>query len=118
MPDYGIFVGFGIPVRGREAKSLEVFNEALQYYARLEQEGTIDSFEAVFLEPHGGDLGGFILLRGDRAKLSLVRTDREFERLTTRANLVVEHVGVTGATLGDGMGEAMGMFQDAVGELA
>ena len=62
MPDYGIFVGFGTPVRGREAKSLEVFNEALQWYAQLEQEGTIESFEAVFLEPHGGDLGGFILL--------------------------------------------------------
>ena len=70
MPEYGIFVGFGSPVRGREAKSLEVFNEALHWYAKLEQEGTIESFEAVFLEPHGGDLSGFMLLRGDREKLS------------------------------------------------
>jgi hypothetical protein len=118
MPDYGIFVGFGAPTRGREAKSLEVFNEALQYYARLEQEGKIGSFEAVFLEPHGGDLGGFILLRGDRAKLSQLRASAEFERMTTRASLVVDRIGITGATLGDGMGESMGMFQDAIRDLA
>ena len=117
MPDYGIFVGFGTPVRGREAKSLEVFNEALQWYAQLEQEGTIESFEAVFLEPHGGDLGGFILLRGDREKLSKLRSSAEFERQTTRANLVVDGIGTIGATLGDGIGEAMGMFQDAIRDL-
>ena len=117
MPDYGIFVGFGPPARGREAKSLEVFNEAMQYYARLEQEGTIESFEAVFLEPHGGDLGGFFLLRGEREKLSRLKTSTEFERLTLRASLVVDHIGTIGATLGDSMGEAMGIFQEAVQDL-
>jgi hypothetical protein len=117
MPDYGIFVGFGAAVRGREAKSLELFNEAMQYYARLEEGGTIDSFEAVLLEPHGGDLGGFFLLRGDRDKLSHLRQETEFQRITVRASLIVEGLGVIGATLGDSMGEAMGLFQEAIGEL-
>ncbi len=117
MADYGIFIGFGTPVRGREAKSLEVFNEAMQYYTRLQQEGTIESFEAAFLEPHGGDLGGFILLRGERRKLGQLRVDAEFERLTTRADLVVERIGIVGATLGDGMAQSIGVFQDAISEL-
>lgn len=117
MADYGIFVGFGAPVRGREARSLEVFNEAMQYYARLQQEGRIESFEAAFLEPHGGDMDGFILLRGQRETLSRLRADPEFERLTTRANLVVDGLGIVGATLGEGMSQTIGMFQDAIREL-
>jgi hypothetical protein len=35
MSDHGLFIGFGIPVRGREARAVEVFNESTQYYAGL-----------------------------------------------------------------------------------
>jgi hypothetical protein len=59
MAEAGLFVGFGLPVRGRERQAVKVFGEALEYYARLQQQGEIDSFETVFLEPHGGDLNGF-----------------------------------------------------------
>jgi hypothetical protein len=38
MADAGLFIGWGAPVRGREAKGLEVFTEALAYYGRLQQE--------------------------------------------------------------------------------
>jgi hypothetical protein len=117
MADYGIFVGFGTPARGREAKSLAVFNEAIQYYAGLEQQGVIESFESVFLEPHGGDLGGFFLLRGERGRLSQLRATPEFERLTTRASFVVDNIGITGAVLGDGMAQSIGMFQEAIDDL-
>jgi hypothetical protein len=54
MADAGLFIGWGAAVRGREAKGLEVFNEALAYYGRLQQEGTIEGLEPVILEPHGG----------------------------------------------------------------
>lgn len=114
MADYGLFIGFGTPVRGREAKSLDGFNDAMQYYARLQQDGRIESFEAVILEPHGGDLGGFILLRGERQSLSQVRVDEEFERLTTRADLLVDDIGIIGASLGDGLARALSMYQEEV----
>ena len=64
MADAGLFIGWGEVVRGRETEALEVFNETLAYYGRLQEEGAIESFEPVFLEPHGGDLSGFILIRG------------------------------------------------------
>jgi hypothetical protein len=118
MADYGLFIGFGTPVRGREAKSLDVFNEATQYYSRLQQEGRIESFEVAILEPHGGDLGGFFLLRGERQKLSQLRVETDFERLTTRANLMVDRIGIIGATLGDSMGQSIGMFQEEIRKLA
>jgi hypothetical protein len=65
----GLFVGFGYPVRGREQKAIGVFNELVGFFSRLQQEGEIDTFEPVFLEAHGGDLGGFFLLRGDGERL-------------------------------------------------
>jgi hypothetical protein len=70
MANAAIFIGWGNVVRGRERKALQVFNEALHYWSGLQQQGEIESFEPVLLELHGGDLNGFILIRGDRDKLN------------------------------------------------
>jgi hypothetical protein len=117
MADAGLFIGWGAPIVGREAKGLEVFNEALAYYARLQQEGVIESFETALLEPHGGELQGFILLRGSEEGLARLRVDDEFVRMSTRASLIVEGVGVVGAALGDGLETAITTYQQAISEL-
>jgi hypothetical protein len=117
MADGGLFIGWGAPIVGREAKGLEVFNEALQYYGRLQQEGRIQGLEVGLLEPHGGDLGGFILLRGNREQLAQLRLDPDFERMTTRATLVVEGVGVVSVLTGDDLQRGIGIYQQAVEEL-
>jgi hypothetical protein len=118
MADAGLFIGWGAPVRGRESKGLEVFNEALGYYGRLQQDGAIESFETAILEPHGGDLAGFILLRGSQEQLAQLRVDDEFVRLSTRAGMITEGVGVIGAALGDGLEGAITTYQEAVSDLA
>jgi hypothetical protein len=59
VADFGLFVGWSSPVRGREAQAAKVFGEAAEFWTRQQQEGAIESWEAVFLEPHGGDLAGF-----------------------------------------------------------
>jgi len=118
MTDAGLFVGFGQPVRGREQLALQVFNEALQYYGELEAAGEIADFETVLLEPHGGDLSGYILLRGDATKLAGVRASEDFQRLSARAGLVVENFGVVGASLGAAIERQMALYQEGVEELA
>lgn len=118
MADAGLFVGFGQPVRGREQQAIGVFNEAVQYYAALQEQGEIDGFDAVLLEPHGGELGGFFLLRGEVAKLASVRTSDDFQRLNARAGLIVENLGVVGASLGAGIEQQMALYQAQVAELA
>ena len=100
MADAGLFIGWGQVVRGRESDATELFNETLGYYGRLQEEGTIESFEPVFLEPHGGDLNGFILIRGDAEKLGALRVSEEFTQLSTRVGLIVNNLGVVGADLG------------------
>jgi primosomal protein N'' len=117
MADSGIFVGFGAPVRGRERQAIQVFNEAFEYYARLQQDGEIESFEPVLFEPHGGELNGFFLLRGDKDKLARLRNTEEFERMTTRAELIVEHLGIVSSFLGERLMSQIGMFGQQVEEL-
>ena len=117
MADSVLFVGFGPPVRGREGKAVDVFGEAVAYYTSLQGGGEIESFEAVFLEAHGGDLGGFFLLRGDADKLASVRTSDAFGRLNLRAGLVVENLGVVGGFTGEGIASQMGLYQEAVADL-
>ena len=79
MADAGLFIGWGEVVRGREAEAVETFNATVEYFAGLQAEGAIESFEPVFLELHGGDLNGFFLVRGEAAQLAALRVDEEFE---------------------------------------
>ena len=118
MADAGLFVGFGDPVRGRESQAVEIFNETLGYYGRLQEEGEIESFEPVFLEPHGGDLSGFILLRGDAQKLAALRVSDEFTQLTLRAGLCVESIGVVGADLAERLQRQMAFYTEQIGAIA
>jgi len=117
MADAGIFIGFGQPARGRERLAVESFGEALAHFAALQQAGEIESFEPVFLEPHGGDLGGFILLRGDAEKLARVRVSEEFEHLVTRASLSVDGMGVVGASLGEALQQQMAYYGEQIAKL-
>jgi hypothetical protein len=118
MADAGLFIGWGAPVRGREAKGLEVFAEAITYYERLRDEGVIERFDTAILEPHGGDLNGFFLLHGSKESLAALRVHDDFVRLMARAGLIVEGLGVTGVALGDGLGAQIGMYQEGISELA
>jgi hypothetical protein len=113
-----LFVGWGNPVRGRELKALQLFDEAMKYYSGLKQQGEIESFEAVVLEPHGGDLSGFLLVKGDAEKLMRLRTSDEFITLTARSQLLLENVGVTGAFIGEGLQALMGQYASNVQTLS
>jgi hypothetical protein len=103
MANAALFVGWGKVVYGREKQSLVVFNEVIEHYAGLQQRGEIESFEPVALDPHGGDLQGFILVRGDREKLNRTRYSPEFQRLLNRGIFCVEGIGVIGAFIGEGL---------------
>jgi hypothetical protein len=117
MAGDALFLGWGPAVRGRELKALEVFQETLTYYNGLQQDGRIDSFEPVLIAPHGGDLGGFILLRGSRSSLDEIRSSDEFQRLVASASMIVDDVGVIDAYTGDALAQQMGVFRTVTEEL-
>jgi hypothetical protein len=117
MATGALVIGWGPAVRGREQKALQVFNEAIQFYTRLQQQGTIESFEPVALEPHGGDLVGFLLVRGDREKLNALRTSEEFLHLNNRAALIVDNLGVITAFIGEELQRQFADFGTQAAEL-
>ena len=99
MTDFGIFIGFGIPVPGRELAAAKVFGEAIGYYEELKASGQIESYTTGVLEPHGGELGGFIILRGEPAKLAQLRASEPFQRFSLRAGFAVQNIGVVSLLL-------------------
>jgi hypothetical protein len=118
MADAGLFIGWGAVARGREKEAVDLFNEIVEYYGRLQEEGEIESFEPVILEPHGGDLTGFVLIRGESDKLAAIRVSDEFTRYSIRAALVVDGFGVVGADLEKRLQERMGFYMEQVAAIA
>ena len=118
MAGEALFVGWGAVVRGREKQALGVFQESMEYYGRLQQEGRIERFDVVLLAPHGGDLNGFVVLQGDRQALEDVRFSAEFERLLVRASAIVDAPGAVPAYTGEALGRQIELFQAAADEFA
>ena len=117
MADRILFVGWGATIPGREERALEVFNEGMAFYGRCQQEGRIESFDVILLEPHGGGLAGYIELHGSADQLAALREDEEFERLLVDAGLIVEELGVISGVANDGVAQQMAMFGEAVAKV-
>ena len=117
MADAGLFIGWGQVVRGREGPAIDGFNEIVEYFGQLQGGERIESFEICFLDPHGGDLAGFMLLRGSTEQMDAVRSDDEFLRHMTRADLHVENLGMIGASLGEGIARGMAIYQEEISAL-
>lgn len=117
MAEAALFIGWGAPVRGREAKALEVFGEAAEYFGQRASDGAIENFDTVVLGPHGGDLYGFFLLRGTTAQLGQLQAREDFFRLLARAGLIIERLGVVPATVDEAILQQLAIYQEAVQEL-
>lgn len=117
MADDALFIGWGQVVRGREPQALTVFQEAVEYFGTLQQDGRIESFDAYLLAPHGGDLDGFMILRGERKALGDVRFSDGFERIIARANAIIDSLGVTPAFTGEALALRLALGQEAAQEL-
>jgi hypothetical protein len=110
VADYGVFIGFGFPARNREEGATKVFGELMTYLGGQAGQGNVESFEPVFLQPHGGELGGFVLVRGDRTKLDQMVASPEFQRLSLRGSTAVDHFGVVNCTCGNEIQHQMAQF--------
>jgi hypothetical protein len=117
MADRALFIGFGAPVRGREERAVDVFNEFVEMFGRMRSDGRIASMEVALLDPHGGDLGGFFMVGGSAEQCAALTNDEEFRRATIDASLIVENFGVVPAVTGDGVGREMSMYMEAIAKV-
>lgn len=99
-----LFVGWNRPAPGAEKEAYRtLMKESLEQIRRFEREGWFESHETIGLTPHGGDLNGFILLRGERAKLDELRRTDEFERFSMQMGSLFVGFGVVPGLTGEGI---------------
>ncbi len=113
MADRMLFVGWGASVPGREERGLEVFNEAIGLYGRLQQDGRIEKFDVVLLDPNPG-LSGYIELHGSADQLNAVRQSEEFRRTLADASLIVEDIRLVEGFTNDGVAREMALYQESI----
>lgn len=102
-----LVIGWTRPVPGRETAAVELFQEAMGYMGKLQAAGTIESFEPVLMQPHGGDLNGFVLVKGNGDKLdTMVKTD-EWRDLVVKSNMLLQGYGVIAAFYGEEIQQEM-----------
>jgi hypothetical protein len=116
MADQLLFISWGAPVRGREERGLEIFNETLGLFGRMQQDGRIESFDVVLLMPHG-DLNGYIQLHGSAEQLAALKTDDEFMRNMINASLIVERLRHVEGFTNEGIARQMARYQEAVSQV-
>jgi hypothetical protein len=107
MANAVIFLGWNRPSVGREQQAMQLFQKSLAFYGKLKTEGRIESFEPVILSAHGGDLNGFILIRGDAKKLSEIKREETFVDLVIEGEYCVDGFGHVGGYIGDGLNDVM-----------
>jgi hypothetical protein len=113
MADRVLFVSWGNPVRGREERSLEVFNEAVGLWGRMQQEGRIESFNVVLLDPNAG-LNGYVQIEGTAAQIAQAKEAEDFRRSLTDAALIVDDLCVIDGWCNEGIAHQLGLFQGAI----
>jgi len=116
MADRVLHIRWGAPIPGREERSLEVFNEAMGFYGRLQQDGRIEGFD-VALFAANSDLGGYIELHGTHEQLDAAQEDGEFQRITVDASLVVSDLRIAEAYTNEGVAQEMARYQEAISKV-
>lgn len=117
MAKGALFVGWGSIIPGREKAASSALQAAMLYCTGLKDAGRIDDFEAILLEPHGGDLEGFVLVRGEEEELARLRGEQSFLRTIIGVQLVHNRVGVVTAYTGQAMGTLLGLWAEQEDEL-
>ena len=116
MADRVLFITWGMTARGREERGLEVFNEAVGYYGRKQQEGGIEGFDVCLMEPNG-TLDGYIQVRGSAEQLAALRMEEEFRRNMADAALIVDDLRICEGVINEGIEREMAIYQEAIGKV-
>ena len=114
MADQILFLGWNRSVTGREQQALKVFEKGMEFFGKLQADGRIESFEPALLSAHGGDLNGFIILRGDAGKLAKVRQDDTFINILMEAEYCLEGFGLITGFIGEGLTDLFARYSELI----
>lgn len=99
--DRGLFIGWKHMRPGREALADQNFKDTAAFCEKQKKAGNVTSYEWVTLTPHGGSIGGFLLVRGEHKNLEAFAWDPEFLGIISRGEHSAEGIMVIWALVGD-----------------
>lgn len=113
MAEAGLLVGWGEVVRGREKAALRTYNEVMEYWSGLQNDGRIQNFDVAVLGPHART-GGFILARGTEQQIDNVRRSKEFRQMMARTRLFVDDLVTVDAYVDESLAQLMQEYAQEV----
>jgi hypothetical protein len=116
MADRVLFITWGANVAGREERGLEVFNDTMGLYGRMQQEGRIESFDVALLNPSSG-IDGYIALHGSADQLARIREEEDFRRTLYDAAMIVQDLKIADGYTNAGIAREMELYQEAVSKV-
>lgn len=109
-----VMFGWKRALAGREHLSAQHFDEFVGYLSGLQNEGRIDSFEPVLLDPNSSGLIGFFLIRADDPLLSAMLSSEAWTDHMVRAMIHLDEPTLVRAVSGQLVQERMGKWSAAI----
>jgi len=115
MAANALFFSWSRSIPGRETLSAEHFTSFVGYLTNLKNNGTITSFDPVFVNPSSGStVNGFFLIQGDSQKLHALSETNDWVEHITRASMHLENVGFQFAATGPEIMNRMQIWTKAI----
>ena len=90
------------------------FQEFVQYLADCNRQVRSNRSKPCFSIPHGGDLNGFFLIRGEPAKLDTVMASDAWHTHLTRGGLHLDGLGAIRGATGELVMERMALWSKLI----
>jgi len=101
-------ITWGSGITGREAKGMEVFNEALGFWGAKQQAGDVEAVHVGTVETGNTEsFAGYLLVEGDRAKLDEIIASEEYKVINVKAVLIVRNFTINHCDTGDAIGQSI-----------
>lgn len=116
MAERVLFISWGEVVRGREVAALENFNETIGLYGRMQQEGRIESFDVVLLDP-SMDIAGYAEIHGSGEQIAALKESEDFRRALYNGSLIVDNLKMADGYTNEGIAKEMELYQEAISKV-
>lgn len=100
---HAVVITWNRPVAGREAQSVELFNQFTNYLTRQQRDKQIDDFEPLIFEAYPGNITGMVIVRGGADKLFNLRGTDEWHDFVAQGVYMLRDFGVLDASLGEAL---------------
>jgi hypothetical protein len=108
MADSALVIHWGTPHVGREAASLALFTEVMQYWEGQKASGAVTDFRT-YIATNGSvtDRGGFMVIEGSRESLDKLSNGEDYRRHLVKAIHMLSGVDVRRFDTGPQIGNAV-----------